>query len=227
MKSLSKYILGLATILVPAISAFAIPATLDIDFRSAGWQSAQGQPSYTVGGVTASAFRLNPQGAQFPSQLSANNVTGLAVDSTAPFQDPSELGPRELLSLSFLNASGADLTGVWLTKLFVEFFGATTDSGFVNLTLSDNSTLPFSFAGAQTSGQNPLGDYYLDFNGALDISKADFYANGLPIVNRDYAIAGFTRATTSPGGSVPDAGASFLLLGVAMITLALGRKLVN
>ena len=71
-----------------------------------------------------------------------------------------------------------------------------------------------SFLGQQTSSQNPLGDVYVNFGGALDVLSAQFYAVnavGTLVGNQNYSVAGFT--------TVPDGGTTLTLLGIGLVSL--------
>jgi len=207
---MQKLTISLITVLIfGAVSSWAIPSALDIDFRSGNWSGANGVHSYAVSGATATAFQQSLNGPR-PALLSYSATAGLGIDSTILLEDPHEVGPFEFLEVSF--AAPAKLRGVWLTTLFREIF---RDTGFVDLTLSDGSFASFSFAGQQTARQNPLGDVYVDLGG-LEVSKAEFFADDGVLRNRDYSVAGFV---------VPDGGTTMTLLGCSTLIIVALRRI--
>lgn len=204
------------------MSAFAIPSSLDIDFRAADWLGAAGNSSWTVGDVTAVA--MLPAG---NALLSQSGTDGLGIDSNDPYEDPHEVGPYEMLQVNFTGTAGDQLTGVWVTKLFVEGPGGLlTDVGYVELWNGATMLDRIGFWGEKTSAQNPLGDVFVDFLGAFNLTSAKFYGLEVaPVLNLDYAVAGFEKSSQGPP-SVPDSGASFALLAMALCGLCgLRRRL--
>jgi VPDSG-CTERM motif len=199
---------ALTTMLSGAMSAFAIPSTLDIDFRSGAWQSATGSQSKTVNNVTATAI------APLWATLTWSATDGLGINSYIPFEDPGEIGPYEILAVSFALGAGNGLTGVWVTQLFNEWID---DAGLLVLNTTQGVGV-LGFTGQQTCG---LGDQYVSFGGAYNVLSATFFGLGYGlfgvIAGKDYSVAGFTR-------SVPDGGTTLALLGVALLGLAAFRR---
>jgi hypothetical protein len=145
-----------------AASALAIPSSLNIDLRTAPWSTSPGTVTDTVGNVTATA--AFPPG----SVLNWSSTAGISINSPSFLG----LGTIDILNFSFAAGSGNGLTGVWVTNLFS---GLIDESGVVQLSTS-TGTYYASFLGQQTSSQNPLGDVYVNFGGALDVLSAQFYA---------------------------------------------------
>jgi hypothetical protein len=201
-----KNILSLTvTILSSAASAFAIPTTLSVDFRSTTWQSANGHTSDTINGITNTA--------DFPpgSLLGWTSSGGLGVGGIPG--NPSTIGPVEIMTTSFALSSGKGLTGVWVTNLF----GGTLLSETGLLVLDTTQGLKaISFSGVQKSTSDPLGDVDVSFGGAYNVLSATFFG-----VLGNYSVAGFTR-------QVPEGGTTLALLGIGLIGISLlrSRKLV-
>jgi hypothetical protein len=184
-----------------ATSALAIPSTLGIDFRSAAWSNANGQIQDTVGNITASA--ILPAG----SVLSYSSTAGLGMNSPAPLG----LATVDILNLAFGGQSGNGLTGAWVTNLFS---GVVDEAGVAVLRLASGATDAIEFLGQKTASQNPLGDVYISFGGALDVVSAQFYEAGALdtlISGKSYSVAGFT--------TVPDGGATVMLVGIGLLGL--------
>jgi hypothetical protein len=165
-----------------AVSVLAIPGALPIDYRSGGVPA--GSSATGIGGGTAT-----------------QTIEGLGVNSAgfAPFDDNGEVGPGETLSVQ-LNTS---VTGVWLLQLFdeVDFFGRpAVDAGSVELFDAGNVSLGlFGFNGA---GNPPRpggnGEEFVDFGGPKFVHHAVFSTPDTDqISNKDYSVAGFTRADAS------------------------------
>ena len=173
-----------------------------------------------MGGGTATALPS-------ANTLKQSVTDGLGVDTASRLnfiEDPHEVSPGETLRIDFSGVTGDNITGVWLTKLFDE---AVDDSGSVQLFPVVGPSVTFNFTGVQTPAVNPLGDFYVDFGGALDITRADFKATGSGIggvlANRDYSVAGFTTVTPKTR-AVPDAGSTLLLLGSVISGIGLMRR---
>src|SRR5687768_3881900 len=140
MRSLTRPLPNMKKILVSALAALAgviasavpVSGNLSVDFRHSDWSAADGQNSFTVGGVTATG-RYNTGFGIVSANLQQNGTDGLGIDS--PWynigEDPNEVGPREILDIDFTVLAGVDITGVWLTKIFEE--GLFDDTGYVAL----------------------------------------------------------------------------------------------
>lgn len=199
-----------------SLSAFAIPGSLAIDFRSSAWSGAAGQHSQTVGGTTASAFQTPLFSSQQDANLNWTANQGLGVDSRILAEDPRETGPREQLDLSF---TGYNLTGAWVTKLFREL---VTDSGYVELYDASGLLKTVSFSGQQFAWQNALGDVYVDFGGAYALTGAKFFGESL---GRDYTLAGFTGGPLAR--PTPDTGTTAGLLVPGLLAMGWLARRVN
>lgn len=219
-------------VMAGADSAMAVPATLDIDFRSAAWSDAQGQGTFAVGDVSATAV---PQ----RRTLYQDSTDGLGVSSLSDliFGSRDEINGRELLYIDFLNGSGNAINGVWITDLFPAPDGSTPqgEKGQLSLTLvGGGGEVVHSFFGIDS---DPDGGQFISFGGALDLTKVIFEVPD-PVFSLlslswpdDFSVAGFTRATagggttpTTPGNSVPDGGAGVVLLGGALLCLGLLKR---
>ena len=206
-------------------TAFAIPATLSIDFRTSAWSAAAGQSTKQIGDVTAqgSGVVIPLLGVVGPRPLSWNGQLGLGVDSNALGEDPTELGYKEVLSLSFGNQIADDATGAWVTKLFTEegLFHNVTETGYVELYTGGSLLKTVDFGGLQPAGLNPVGDVFVDFGGAYDLSGAKFYARGNSV--SDYSVAGLVASGSGATSfqAVPDGGTTLIFLGASLAGVGL------
>lgn len=172
---------------IGAASASAIPTTLSVDFRSAAWQQAAGKSSFSVGNVTDTAVF------PFGSTLTASSTAGLGVNV------PLSWTTADIMNVTFSLGSGKGLTGAWVTNLF----SGTLELGTLVLDTTQG-VIDISF-----SGQNSLGDLYVSFGGAYNVTGAEFFEGG--IGSKPYSVAGFT--------SVPDGAATLTLLGIGLVSL--------
>lgn len=217
---MKKFILSaIAATACVVASAVPVAGPVSVDFRGAAWNGANGQTTFSTGGVTATASYLNAWGNPQNAKLRQSNSNGLGVDSDVLFEDPNELGPREILDIDFSGVTGIDITGVWLTKIFDEILD---DAGFVNLFGAGNSFLgTVSFSGNNNDND---GNLWVDFGGAVDLTSAVFYGQGTVLGARDYSVAGFTAKVVENPHSVPDNGLTAMLLGVALLGLGAARR---
>ena len=215
-----KKILVSALAAIAGVIASAVPVAgnLSVDFRHSDWSAADGQNSFTVGGVTATGH-YNTGFGIVAANLQQNGTDGLGIDS--PWynigEDPNEVGPREILDIDFTALAGLDITGVWLTKIFEE--GMFDDTGYVALFgAGDVSLGTINFTG---NGNDADGNLWVNFGGALDLTSAVFYGQGL--ITRDYSVAAFTREQVSTP-AVPDGGMTGIMLGAALLGLGVARR---
>jgi hypothetical protein len=189
-----------------AASAFAIPSTLSVDLRTAGWKSSNGQSQDTVGNLTATA--VAPAG----STLTWSATAGLGISSP-----PSVLGlgTVDILNLTFGNGSGNGLSGAWVTNLFN---GLIDEVGLLVLKTTTGTDI-LNFSGLETQSQDPLGDVFVSFGSAHNVLSAQFYEAGelnSLLSGKNYSVAGFT--------SVPDGGRTVTLLGLGLLSLVVFRR---
>jgi hypothetical protein len=185
-----------------AASALAVPTTLDVDLRSAAWQAANGKTTYSVGNVSDTA--AFPPG----STLTWSSTAGVGDNA------PALAGTFDILNVAFLNGTGNGFTGAWVTNLF----SGTLETGTLLLNTAQGLDT-FTFSGLQTSAQNPLGDLYVNFGGALNVLSAQFVTvNPLSLLgSKNYSVAGFSS-------SVPDGGTTLTLLGIGFMSLTMLRR---
>lgn len=193
-------------------AAVVLPGTLDIDFRDASWAGANGNQTFTVGGITANAFATSLiTGGSLSAVLGQTPVDGTGVNRTggllAGLDDPNEVEINERLELQFAGGSGLSLAGVWLTNLFLDdsvlLPGNQTETALVQLTLLDSTIVNFVVPGSEING-----NFFLDFGANRNVSKIDFRSSG---AISDYSVAGF---------SVPEGGSTLAVLGLALVGLA-------
>jgi hypothetical protein len=192
-------------------AAVVLPGTLDIDFRDASWEDANGNQTFTVGGITANAFATSVLGGSLNAVLGRTVVDGVGVNRTGGLfpgsDDPNEVEVNERLELQFAGGSGLSLAGVWLTNLFLDdsvlLPGNQTETALVQLTLLDSTIVNFVVPGSEING-----NFFLDFGANRNVSKIDFRSSG---AISDYSVAGF---------SVPEGGSTLAVLGLALVGLA-------
>jgi hypothetical protein len=183
-----------------AISAFAIPTSLGVDFRSVAWKSANGAPSGSVNNVIASA--TFPPG----STLGWTSTEGIGVNG---YGGATTIGLLEIMDVKFTLGSGSGLTGAWVTNLFYQpFLGET---GLLALTTTSGATKTILFSGLNTAAQNPLGDVFVGFGGSYNVVDAKFFG-----ITGNYSVAGFSK--------VPEGGTTLALLGMGLLGLSALRR---
>jgi hypothetical protein len=200
---MNKTILGIAVALgVGVASAFAIPTTLGVDFRSAAWQAATGKSRYSTGNIeVAAAFPLG-------STLTSSAISGLGI-SAPPLQRT-----LDILDVTFSLRSGNGLTRAWVTNLF----SGTLEIGTLVLDTTKGLEV-FTFSGLHTRGKDPHRDVYSSFGNAYNVLNAHFLTvNPLRVVGvKNCSVAGFSS-------SVPDGGTTLALLGIGLISLTMLRR---
>lgn len=175
--------------------AVPLPASLDIDFRSAAWAGANGNNSYTVGNVNASINQticlpfVGCGDRRDLAQSTAAQTGGLGINTASSVDDADEVDLGEILTINFFTPEL--LGGVWITKLFPPPDGFLFTGEFVRLSLNGG---PAQIFGPSYESD---GGYYIDFGGPLSLSTIVFESKLLDIGN-DYAVAGFTAASAVP-----------------------------
>jgi len=181
-----------------AASAWAIPSTLNIDFRTTAWDPPTAPTQQTVGNITA--FAAFPPG----SVLTWSSTAGIGINAPGILA----ASPVDILNMTFASGSGNGLTGAWVTNLF----SGSPEWGVLELvTTTATDILNFT-------GQNSTGDVYINFGSALNVLTAEFCALNPTgqIFNQSYSVAGFA--------SVPDGGTTLTLLGIGLISLTVLRR---
>jgi len=206
MKKSNFFLTGLLILLMTgSASATIITGPLGVDFRSSSWSDANGQPDYTVDGVTAISTPQEPG-------LYQDSTDGLGVLG----DEHDELDDNEAISVVFEQA--AKVTGVWITDLFGAPDGGSGEAGIVELFGPNNLMIAFDFYGQDADQEN--GELFVDFGGDLLVDAAIFSILGESF-NNEFSVAGFESTP------VPEP-ATMLLLGAGLLGIAgFRRKLIN
>ena len=111
------------------------------------------------------------------------------------------------------------MSGVWLTDIFTANDGGDGEQANLQVTLSDNSVLDFSFFGEEILGVNN-GGLFGAFGAVLDVVSVVFSSTGE--ANDEYSVAGFEVAAAPLPGAL-----GFLLFGVATLGVLARRRKVS
>jgi PEP-CTERM motif-containing protein len=141
---------GLAVLLVGLSFAHPAGATTIIDFSSAAWDGAIGQPSLSVGAVTAIAS---------DGVLSKDDHAGLGIDTGIDDRESDEINNFEVLTIIF--DGGTLIDQITLSKLFHEGDPAFNEFGFYQI--DSNAPVMFSAPDANLPFPTTFGDLTLPF----------------------------------------------------------------
>jgi hypothetical protein len=199
MRKRSMVLGMLAVFLISGIAlAVPLPTNLAVDFRN--WAGADGQSSFSYGGVTATAnssYKLS----QGSFGLGVNSGR---LDDFFGVNDEVDWGdnPKESLTVNF--SGGKLINGFWLTNFHMNELGSLDEKGKALV----NGSTSYLFTAMSSDG-----NYFLDFGQAINILSIVFQSDN---VIGDYSVVG--------ASAVPEP-TTILLLGAGLIGLAgYGRR---
>ena len=200
-----------------------IPDNLAIDFRT--WTGASGQAFYSgTANVTATALPST-------SVLWQDTTDGLGVQGGEADEIDNLSGQYEQLQVDI--TGGMNLTGVWLTDLFLssasgnspsENYAAPSPTGEPGMVVINGGNYTFTFVGVESNiGANAYpnnGELFVSFNQPITVYTAVFSvlpANTGNYAGIEYSVAGFEAAP------VPIPAAAWLL-GSGLLGLVAVRR---
>ncbi len=176
-----------------------------IDFRTAMWAPADGQATYTVGGITVTAL---PNGQTiWQDAMDGLGVRGGEVDEI----DDQGQGTERLL-IDFTSPGGENIRAFYITDLYdAPDGGPNGEDGSVTLTLADGTTQVIVFNGTTSDQANgeQLVDIY-SILGDVYVVRAEFAAIDPANTNDDFSVAYV---------AIPEPG-MLSLLGIGLLSLA-------
>jgi hypothetical protein len=202
-----RTIVGAAVLLAGLAISRPATATTIIDFSSAAWNGAIGQPSFTVGAVTASAS---------DGVLSKDDHAGLGIDTGVDDREIDEINNSEVLLIVF--AGGTSIDQITVSKLFHEGDPAFNEIGFYQI----DANAPVMFTALDTSLPFPttFGDRTLSFPlTPVTTLLFGFLPPDPEDRSNDFAVRN-VRVTGGLADSAVPEPATLLLLGTGLVALA-------
>jgi hypothetical protein len=213
-----RTIAGAAVLLAGLAVVRPATASTIIDFQSAAWTGANGQASFTVGAVTATATGGN---------LSQFSIGGLGVfDANAVPADPDNDEINNIQTIAITFAGGTSIDQFTLSKMFFEGDPAYNEVGFYSI--DGGAFQIFTAPNTNLHGSTP-GDVIVPIPltpvttllFAL-VTSAEIPDPSLDVKN-DFSIKSVRVTGGAADTAVPEP-ATLLLLGTGLVALARVRR---